>query len=120
MADLYSRKLMAPRGSTRLSYCGTDRRAPGDFLSVSRPKAKIHAQVAAGSSGSHQLSLSDYVALTKPKITPLLLMAAVGSEVVAARGIPPPQALAGVLLGGALASSGALALNSYLEMGMDA
>ena len=66
------------------------------------------------------MSLSDYLALTKPKITPLLLMAAVGSEVVAARGIPPPQALAGVLLGGALASSGALALNSYLEMGMDA
>jgi len=66
------------------------------------------------------LSFSDYFALTKPKITPLLLMAALGSAVVAARGVPPLLTLAGVLLAGALASSGALALNSYLEMGMDA
>jgi len=65
------------------------------------------------------LSLSDYFALIKPKITPLLLMAALGSAVVAARGIPPLSVLFGVLAGGALASSGALALNSYLEMGMD-
>lgn len=66
------------------------------------------------------MSFSDYLALTKPKITPLLLMAALGSAVVAARGIPPVVTLLGVLAGGALASSGALALNSYLEMGMDA
>jgi heme o synthase len=65
------------------------------------------------------LSLSDYFALTKPKITPLLLMAALGSAVVAARGVPPLTVLFGVLIGGAFASSGALALNSYLEMGMD-
>jgi heme o synthase len=65
------------------------------------------------------LSFSDYLALTKPKITPLLLMAALGSAVVAARGVPSPTVLGGVLIGGALASSGALALNSYLEMGMD-
>ena len=65
------------------------------------------------------MSFSDYLALTNPKITPLL-MAALGSAVVAARGIPPMQTLFGVLAAGALASSGALALNSYLEMGMDA
>lgn len=39
---------------------------------------------------------------------------------VAARGIPPLLVLFGVLVGGAFASSGALALNSYLEMGIDA
>ncbi len=66
------------------------------------------------------MSFSDYLALTKPKITPLLLMAALGSAVVAARGIPGAVTLFGVLVAGALASSGALALNSYLEMGMDA
>jgi len=65
------------------------------------------------------LSFSDYFALTKPKITPLLLMAALGSSVVAARGIPPLQVLFGVLVGGAFAASGALTLNSYLEMDMD-
>lgn len=66
------------------------------------------------------MAFSDYVALTKPKIVPLLLMAALGSSVVAARAIPSPFVLAGVLVGGAAASAGALALNSYLEMGMDA
>lgn len=66
------------------------------------------------------MSLSDYFALTKPKIVPLLLMAALGSSVVAARGVPSPTVLFGVLVGGAFASSGALTLNSYLEMGMDA
>jgi heme o synthase len=65
------------------------------------------------------LSLSDYFALTKPKITPLLLMAALGSAVVAERGIPAWGLLFGILIAGALASSGALALNSYLEIGMD-
>jgi heme o synthase len=65
------------------------------------------------------LSLSDYFALTKPKITPLLLMAALGSAVVAARGVPPLIVLFGVLVGGVFASSGALTLNSYLEIGMD-
>jgi len=65
------------------------------------------------------LSFSDYFALAKPKITPLLLMAALGSSIVAARGIPPLQVLFGVLVGGAFAASGALTLNSYLEMDMD-
>jgi protoheme IX farnesyltransferase len=66
------------------------------------------------------MSLRDYFALTKPKIVPLLLMAAIGSSVVAARALPPLGVVVGVLAGGALASAGALALNSYLEMGLDA
>ena len=66
------------------------------------------------------MAFSDYLALTKPKIVPLLLMAALGSSVVAAKAIPSPNVLVGVMVGGAAASAGALALNSYLEMGMDA
>jgi protoheme IX farnesyltransferase len=46
-------------------------------------------------------------------------MAAIGSSVVAARGIPSLLVVFGVLVGGALASGGALALNSYLEIGID-
>lgn len=66
------------------------------------------------------MSFSDYVALTKPRIIPLLLMAALGSAFVAAKAIPEAPVLLGVVLGGTLASGGALALNSYLEMGIDA
>ena len=66
------------------------------------------------------MTLSDYVALTKPRIIPLLLTVAIGSSVIAARGLPPIITWVGVLGGGALASAGALALNSYLEVGVDA
>jgi len=66
------------------------------------------------------LTFSDYIALTKPKIIPLLVLVALGASVVAARSIPALTVLFGVLVGGALASAGALALNSYLEMGIDA
>ncbi len=65
------------------------------------------------------MSLSDYIALTKPRIIPLLLIVALGSAVVAAKSIPQPVVLAGVLVGGAGASAGALALNSYLEIEID-
>ena len=47
-------------------------------------------------------------------------MAGIGSAVVAARGIPALPVLVGVFFGGMFASAGALALNSYLEMGIDA
>jgi protoheme IX farnesyltransferase len=66
------------------------------------------------------MTLRDYIALVKPKIIPLLMMVALGSAVVAQRGIPSVRVLVGVVGGGAIASAGALALNSYLEMGIDA
>ncbi len=66
------------------------------------------------------MNLRDYVALVKPKIIPLLVMVALGSAVVAQKGLPAPAVLVGVLGGGALASAGALAINSYLEIGIDA
>ncbi len=65
------------------------------------------------------MSLSDYFHVVKPRIIPLLVFVAFGSSVIAARSIPPLAVLAGVLGGGTLASAGALALNSYLEMGID-
>jgi len=65
------------------------------------------------------VSLRDYVAVVKPRITPLLVFVALGSSVIAAKGLPPPLVLVGVVFGGTLAASGALALNSYLEMGID-
>jgi protoheme IX farnesyltransferase len=66
------------------------------------------------------MPLSDYYMLVKPRILPLLVFVALGASVMAARGIPSASVLAGVVGGGALVSAGALALNSYLEIGIDA
>jgi heme o synthase len=65
------------------------------------------------------VSFSDYYALVKPKILPLLFFVALAATVVAAKGLPPFRVLVGVLGGGTFASAGALALNSYLEMDID-
>ena len=61
----------------------------------------------------------DYVALTKPRIMSLLLFTALGGSFLAARGIPPWQYILVVLIGGALASGGASALNMWYEEDID-
>ncbi len=66
------------------------------------------------------MSMRDYLALTKPKIVWLLLLVAVASAVIAARSLPSTVTLVGLLLAGSLSSLGSLALNSYLEMDVDA
>jgi protoheme IX farnesyltransferase len=64
--------------------------------------------------------MRDYVALTKPKIVWLLLLVALASAVIAARALPPILTMLGLFLAGSLTSLGSLALNSYLEMDIDA
>jgi protoheme IX farnesyltransferase len=56
----------------------------------------------------------------KPRIIPLLLLVAIASALIAQRGFPPILKMMGLLASGILASGGALALNSYLEMDIDA
>ena len=63
--------------------------------------------------------LLDYLALTKPRVVSLLLFTALGGAFVAARGIPPWQYILAVLVGGALASGGASALNMWYEDDID-
>ena len=65
------------------------------------------------------MSLRDYLAVVKPRIIPLLVFVAVGASVIAAKGLPSPSVLIGVVVGGTLASAGSLSMNSYLEMGID-
>ena len=61
----------------------------------------------------------DYLALTKPRVMSLLLFTAVGGAFLAARGVPPWQYILVVLIGGALASGGASALNMWYEEDID-
>ena len=62
----------------------------------------------------------DYVALTKPRIIPLLLLTALGGMFLAAGGVPEASLVMVVLGGGVLAAGGAQALNHYLERDIDA
>ena len=61
----------------------------------------------------------DYIMLTKPRVMSLLLLTAVGGAFLAARQVPPWQYIVAVLLGGALASGGASALNMWYEEELD-
>ncbi len=63
--------------------------------------------------------VSDLVTLTKPEITSLLLLTAIGGMFLAARGVPPFHLLAATLVGGAAASGGASALNHYFDRDID-
>ncbi len=69
--------------------------------------------------GSVFKTLLDYLALTKPRVMSLLLFTALGGSFVAARGVPPWQYIVVVLIGGALASGGASALNMWYEEDID-
>jgi len=63
--------------------------------------------------------VSDYVALTKPRITVLLLITAVGSMFLAAEGRPDPLVVTLVVVSGYLAAGGANALNHGAERDID-
>ena len=63
--------------------------------------------------------VSDYVALAKPGIMTLLLTTTFCAMLMAERGVPPFWLIAVTLLGGALASGGASALNCYLDRDID-
>ena len=60
-----------------------------------------------------------YIQLTKPVIIALLLTTTLGAMLVAAHGWPAMPILFFTLLGGALTSGGASALNSYIDRDID-
>src|SRR5664279_2327781 len=64
-------------------------------------------------------TLSNYVALTKPRIIELLLVTTVPSMMLAARGLPRPGLILLTLIGGTLAAGSANALNCYLDRDID-
>ena len=63
--------------------------------------------------------IGDYIALTKPRVMSLLLLTATTGMFAAERGVPGGALIAYVLIGGALASGGASALNMWFEEDLD-
>ncbi len=64
--------------------------------------------------------VSDYVSLLKPGVILLLVVTELGAMIAAAHGWPRPGALAGALLGGAMAAGGAGAVNCWFDRDIDA
>ena len=62
---------------------------------------------------------AQYLALTKPRLLPLVLFSALPALVMAAGGWPPLAAVAAILIGTSLTAGAANALNSYLERERD-
>ena len=65
-------------------------------------------------------AVGDYVALTKPRIILLLEVTALAAMLVAQAGFPPLVVVASTLVGGALAASGANAINMWFDRDIDA
>jgi protoheme IX farnesyltransferase len=65
------------------------------------------------------MAARSYVQLTKPKVMSLLLLTTAAAMVVAERGLPPAGVLLWTLLGGALMSGGAGAINHYVDRDID-
>ena len=65
-------------------------------------------------------SLKGYIALTKPRIIELLLVATVPTMFVAARHLPSARLVVMTLIGGALAAGGANAMNMIYDRDIDA
>jgi protoheme IX farnesyltransferase len=63
---------------------------------------------------------ASYIALTKPRILPLVLFSGLPALVLAAGGWPPPALILATLLGTAFSAAAANSLNSYLEREQDA
>jgi heme o synthase len=71
-------------------------------------------------SGGAWRTIADYVSITKPRIIELLLVTAIPTMILAARGWPEPGVALAVLLGGALAAAGANTYNSVYDRDIDA
>ena len=63
--------------------------------------------------------VNDYIALTKPPIISLLVITAIGSMFVAAKGVPSPLTMLLVCVGGSLGAGGANALNHFMDQDID-
>ena len=69
--------------------------------------------------GSARALLSDFIALTKPRVMSLLLVSAIAGAFLGAGSTPTFTVIVAVLVGGALASGGAASLNMAYERELD-
>ncbi len=77
-------------------------------IADSRPAARVYGR-----------TLAAYVQLTKPRVMSLLLATTAAAMLIAARGLPDLGLFIATLVGGALMSGGAGAINHYVDRDID-
>ena len=77
------------------------------------------AALSMGEGRSWARILAAYVQLTKPRVMSLLLATTATAMIIAARGMPPLGIFVWTLIGGALMSGGAGAINHYVDRDID-
>jgi protoheme IX farnesyltransferase len=84
------------------------------------PSPSSRTPLPSGARSGSMTRILDYVSLTKPRIIVLLLVTTGAAMLVAAPGVVSPWIMLSTLLGGALASGSAGAINQILERDIDA
>jgi len=84
-----------------------------------RPALAIARIKPSGAQRTRMRTLSAYIQLTKPRVMSLLLATTAAAMVIAARGMPDLGVFVATLLGGALMSGGAGAINHYVDRDID-
>ncbi|HEY3247682.1 MAG TPA: heme o synthase, partial [bacterium] len=88
---------------------------------LARHVPEVEPEWTAGSERSRRVArVLDYVALTKPRIMILLLVTTLAAMLIAAPGQVSPWVILATLVGGAMASGSASAINQLLERDIDA
>ncbi len=64
-------------------------------------------------------TISDFIALTKPRIIELLLVTTIPTMIFAAKGWPEISVAVATFIGGSFAAAGANVLNCYLDFDID-
>jgi protoheme IX farnesyltransferase len=93
-------------------------RAPVGATVAAEPPSAARIAVVRGRSPALTV-ISAYVQLTKPRVMSLLLATTAAAMVIAARGLPELGLFVATLVGGALMSGGAGAINHYVDRDID-
>jgi heme o synthase len=90
------------------------------LLALARNSATVSLAPSASATRGHALTLlGAYVQLTKPRVMSLLLATTAAAMLIAARGLPDIAVFVATLIGGALMSGGAGAINHYVDRDID-
>ncbi|HET8626493.1 MAG TPA: heme o synthase [Thermomicrobiales bacterium] len=89
------------------------------MIETASPEGLVERDLRTADPGKWRSLLADYLTMTKPRIISLLLVTTFGAMMIADKGFPHPGIVLWTLIGGALSSGGAGAINHFLDRDID-